>query len=246
MRSMTALMMAAAGVTGAMPAVAAAQVPVPTAMVVPDGTVLDVTATGRTTRTPDVATVRAGVVTQDATAATALSQNAQRMAAVIKALKAAGIADRDIATSNVGLSPQYRYADNQPPVITGYQASNTVSVTFRDVRKAGPVLDALVRSGANQVEGPAMSLADPDAALDEARTDAVARARARATLYARAAGMNVARIVSIEEAGENDGERPQPPVMMRVSAMAQRDSSTVVMAGETDVTATVRVRFLLK
>ena len=243
MRSMLA--MTAAMVTVA-PAIATAQAVIPAATVVPDGTMLDVTATGRTARTPDVATIRAGVVTQDAVAAAALAENAQRMAAVVKALKAAGIADRDIATSNVGLSPQYRYADNQPPVITGYQASNTVSVTFRDVKKAGPVLDALVRSGANQVDGPSMSLADPDAALDEARTDAVARARARGTLYARAAGLSVARIVSIEEAGENGGDRPQPPVMLRVSAMAQRDAATTVMAGETDVTATVRVRFLLK
>ena len=243
MRSMLAIMMAGVAIW---PVVASAQSAAPTATVIPDGTVLDVSATGRTVRTPDVATIRAGVVTQNATAAAALADNAQRMAAVVKALKAAGIADRDIATSNVGLSPQYRYADNQPPVITGYQASNTVSVTFRDVKKAGPVLDALVRSGANQIDGPAMSLADPDAALDEARTDAVARARARAALYARAAGLNVSRIVSIEETGENNGGNPQPPIMMRVSAMAQRDSATVVMAGETDVTATVRVRFLLK
>lgn len=243
MRSMLTLMMV--GVAW-MPAMASAQVVTPAPMVVPDGTVLDVTATGRTVRTPDVATIRAGVVSQGATAAAALADNAQRMAGVVKALKAAGIAERDIATSNVGLSPQYRYAENQPPVITGYQANNTVSVTFRDVKKAGPVLDTLVRAGANQIEGPTMSLAEPDAALDEARTDAVARARARATLYARAAGLSVARIVSIEESGENAGDRPQPPVMMRVSAMAQRDAATVVMAGETDVTATVRVQFLLK
>lgn len=233
-----------AGVTLA--ATATAQTPLPMATVVPDGTILDVTATGRVTRVPDLATVRAGVVTQNATAAGALSENAQRMTQVVRALKSAGIAERDIATSNVSLSPQYRYTDNQPPVITGYQASNTVTVKFRDIAKSGPALDALVRSGANQIDGPSMSLSQPDAALDEARTDALKTARARAALYAQAAGMTVARIVSIEEAGDNDGSRPQPPMMLQRAAMAEARDSTPMLAGETEVGATVRVRFLLK
>src|ERR1700753_4221416 len=111
---------------------ATAQVPPPVPL---DGTLLDVSAEGRTTRVPDIATIRAGVVTQAASAAAALSDNADRMARVLAALKAAGIAPHDIATSRVGLSPQYRYADNQPPVITGYQANNTVSITFHDIAK---------------------------------------------------------------------------------------------------------------
>jgi uncharacterized protein YggE len=212
----------------------------------PDGTILDVTAVGRVTATPDVATVRAGVVTQDATAATAVAQNAQRMAQVVKALRAAGVAARDIATSNVGLAPQYRYTDNQPPVVTGYQATNSVTVRFRDIAASGAVLDALVTSGANQIDGPAMSLSKPDAALDTARTDAVARARARAELYARAAGLRIDRIVSISENGENDGGSPTPPMMFRARAMAAQDAATVVLPGETDVTVTLAVRFLLK
>ncbi|MGS3087700.1 SIMPL domain-containing protein, partial [Escherichia coli] len=84
---------------------------------------------------------------------------------------------------------QYRYTDGQPPAITGYQATNTVSVRFRDVARSGTVLDTLVAEGANQIEGPNLSIDKPDAALDEARTDAVKRARARADLYASAAGM---------------------------------------------------------
>lgn len=222
---------------------AAAQVPMQT--VIPDATILDVTAIGRVVRTPDIATIRAGVVTQSPTAAAALSENAARMARVVAALKAAGIAARDLATSNVALSPQYRYADNQPPVITGYQASNTLSVKFRDIAKSGAALDALVAAGANQIDGPTMSLDQPDAALDAARQDAVKRARARADLYAAAAGLRVERIVSIGESGEDAGGGPQPPVLYRAKAMAAADS-TEVLPGETDVTATLVVRFLLK
>src|SRR4051812_16889154 len=88
-----------------------------------DGTLLDVVAEGSSTRVPDLATIQAGVVVQAATAGDAMRQNSVRMAAVLAALRRAGIAERDIQTANVGLSPQYRYAENQPPVITGYQAS---------------------------------------------------------------------------------------------------------------------------
>lgn len=205
------------------------------------GTILDVSAEGRTTRVPDVATIRAGVVSQSPTAAAALTDNAQRMTKVLAALKRAGVAPRDVATASVGLSPQYRYADNQPPVITGYQATNSVSVRFRDVAKSGVILDALVGEGANQIDGPNLSIDQPDAALDEARADAVRRAKARAELYARAAGMRVTRIVSIAESGDNAGG--SPPVVFARAAMAK--DATQIVAGEKDVTVTLSVRFLL-
>lgn len=223
---------------------AAAQTPtLPTAPIA--GTLLSVTATGRMTRTPDLATVRSGVVTQGATAAGALAENAQRMAAIVAALKSAGIAARDIATSNVALQPQYRYAENQPPTITGYQATNTVTVRFRDVARSGAVLDALVKAGANQIEGPSLSLSQPDAALDAARSDAIARARARATLYAQAAGLKVERIVSIDENGEDSGGSPNPPMPIMMRAVRADAAPTQVLPGETDVTATLSVKFLL-
>jgi len=228
------------------PGVAGAQVALTQAAPV-DGTVLEVSATGRVTRAPDQAVIRAGVVTQGATAATATEENATRMARVIASLRSAGIQARDLSTSNVSLQPQYRYTDNQPPVVTGYQASNSVSVKFRDIARSGAVLDALVKAGANQIDGPALSLSQPDAALDAARTDAIKRAQARAALYAQAAGMRVERVLSISEAGENDGGQPQPPVMFRVRAVAaQADAATQVLPGETEVTATVNVRFVLK
>jgi uncharacterized protein YggE len=211
--------------------------------VIPDGTLLDITATGKTTRVPDLATIRAGVVTQAATAAAALSDNANRMSAVLSALKRAGIQPRDIATANVSLQPQYRYQDNKPPVITGYQATNNVSIRFRDIAKSGAILDALVAQGANQIDGPNLSLDQPDAALDEARVDAVKRAQARAELYAKAAGLSVSRILTIAEGGEIAGPQPPMPVYRMAAAKA---ADTQVMPGESDVTVTITVRFLLK
>jgi uncharacterized protein YggE len=99
-----------------LPVAAAAQV-APAAQSVVDGTLLEVSATGRVSRAPDQAVIRAGVVTQAATAAAATQENAARMAQVIASLKSAGIQPRDLSTSNVSLQPQYRYADNQPPVM---------------------------------------------------------------------------------------------------------------------------------
>jgi len=221
----------------------AQQTPAPAAPVLLDATLLDVVAEGRSTRVPDLATIRSGVVTQGATAQAALSENAQRMDRVIAALKRAGVADRDIQTATIQLNPQYRYGENVPPTITGYQATNTVSVRYRDVAKSGAILDALVREGANQIDGPNLSVDAIDAAMDEARTDAIRRARARAELYAKAAGLRVERILVIAE-----GSAPMPPQPMPVMAMraemAAKDSQ--VLPGEQEINATVTVRFLLR
>lgn len=215
----------------------------PPAPILPDAALLDVVAEGRSTRVPDIAVIDAGVVTQAATAAEALSGNAQRMDRVLAALKRAGVADRDVRTASIALAPQYRYGENVPPVITGYQASNRVSVRFRDVARSGAILDALVREGANQIDGPTLTLAQPDAAMDEARADAIARARARAELYAKAAGLRVERIVAIAE-GAAGGGGPMPPPMLM--ARMEAAPATKIAAGEQDVTATVSVRFVLK
>lgn len=238
MRMMTATLVAAAAMLPATAGAQQVQGPILT-----DGTLLDVVAEGRTVRQPDLATIDAGVVTQAGTAAEALSANAARMERVLAALKRAGVADRDVRTATISLSPQYRYGENVPPVITGYQASNRVSVRFRDVGRSGTILDALVREGANQIDGPTLGLANPDAAMDEARTDAIARARARAELYARAAGLRVERIVSIGEGGASEVVPMPRPMMMARADAAPR---TQIAAGEQDVTITVNVRFLLK
>ena len=208
------------------------------------GATLDVVAQGRTTRTPDLAVIRAGVVTSAATAAQSLRDNSDRMARVLAALRRAGVAARDIQTAQVSLQPQYRYAENQPPVVTGYQATNNVAVRFRDVARSGAILDALVAQGANQIDGPTLTLDQPDAALDEARADAIRRARQRADLYARASGMQVARIVSIAEGAEQTGPRPPMPYAMARAKAA--DAPTEIAPGEQEVTATVTVRFLLR
>ncbi|HEY0413586.1 MAG TPA: SIMPL domain-containing protein [Allosphingosinicella sp.] len=206
------------------------------------GTRLDIVATGEVSRVPDVARIGAGVVTAAPTAAAAIEQNARQMASVRAALKRAGIADRDIQTSAINLFPDYRQDERgqAPPVITGYRASNEVTVTFRDIAGTGKILDALVAQGANQINGPTLSIDKPDAALDEARTKALAAARARADLYAHALGKQVGRIVSVSESGGNAAT--PGPIAYR---MAAQSASTNVDAGEQILSVTLSVSFEL-
>ena len=207
------------------------------------GTRLDISATGEVTRVPDLAVISAGVVARSTTAAAALQETADKMDRVITALKRAGVDDRDIQTSSVSLNPEYRYPENQSPQLTGYSASNQVTVRFRDIRNSGKVLDALVAVGANQINGPTMTIEHPEAALDEARTRAIAQGRARAELYARALGMNVARVVSVSEGGGYYAPPPPPPAPMMASA---ERSYTKIEPGEQKLQVSLSMVFELR
>ena len=208
------------------------------------GTRLDVNATGEVTRVPDLAIITAGVVTRSATAGGAIQQAATRMARVREALRQAGIADRDIQTSNISLEPQYTYANNQPPKLNGYAATNQLSIRFRDIENTGKILDALVAQGANQINGPNLTIDKPEAALDEARAKAVAAARARADLYARSLGMRVARVVSVSESG---GSFPVPPPMpMYARAEAAQAADSKIEAGEQKLQVNLAITFELQ
>jgi uncharacterized protein len=210
-----------------------------------EGTVLVLSADAEVTRAPDLATVSAGVQTDGKTAEAALAENARRMNGVMRALRAAGIAERDIQTSNISLNPQYQYVQDQPPRLIGYQAANTVTVRVRNIANLGRTLDSLVTEGGNQIQGISFSLDKPDAAMDEARAEAMRKARARADLYAQAAGLKVARIVSIQEGGAVPPPMPMPMAAMRLAADAGA-APTPVAAGEVGVSATVTVVFELK
>ena len=227
----------------------AAQVAAPVPAIAPASTLLSVNAEARSVRKPDLAVFSAGVTSQGKTAAEALAANSADMNRVLAALKKAGIADRDIQTSNLSLNPLYApqvvrpdgRVENPEPKIVGYQVNNQVSVKQRKLADYGRVLDTLVSAGANQVNGPSFELDDSDTAMDEARTAAMAKARARAELYARAAGLKVKRIVSISESG---GYAPPMPVMYAKVAMAEAAASPVA-PGEVGMTATVAVQFEL-
>jgi len=206
------------------------------------GTRLDVVAAGEVTRVPDVARISAGVVTQAPTATAAIAQNSGQMTRVRAALRRAGIADRDIQTSSINLHPDYRHIEGRPPQLTGYRASNGVAVRFRDIANTGKILDALVAEGANQINGPMLMVDKPEEAMNEARTEALRIARARADIYARALGKSVKRILSVSEAGGQF--RPYQRGMMADNAMAVR--GTAIEPGEQTLSVSLNVSFELE
>lgn len=226
---------------GVLTMTASAQIQVPAPVVASDGTLLSVSAQAQATRVPDIATLSAGVVTQAADAEAAMQANATQMAKVMTAVRAAGIAERDVQTSGVSVHPQYRYAENVPPTITGYQASNTVNLKVRDIGELGAVLDALVASGANQVNGPGFDIDDKEGAYDEARRAALEKAQARAAMYAGTLGLRVRRIVSISEGG---GFSPPVP-MMAMARMEKAQADTQIAPGESTLSVNLDVVFEL-
>jgi uncharacterized protein YggE len=226
----------------ALPASAMAQTaPVP----VISGTRLDISATGEVTRVPDLAIISAGVQTLQPTASAAIEENAARMERVRAALKRAGIDDKDIQTSTISLNPEYQYDQNKPPRLTGYRATNTVNVKFRDLKRSGAILDALVAEGSNQISGPNLTIDKPEAAYDEARVKAIAAGRARAELYARALGKRVVRLLTVSESGGYQRPPPMPVAYARDMA-AQAVAKTEIDPGTQQLQVTLSMSFELQ
>jgi hypothetical protein len=238
-----ALFAGLAALSLAVPAAGWAQTPVAAVQTI-SGTRLDISALGEVSRVPDIAIISAGVMTRSATATAALEQNAARMERVRAALRRAGIAARDIQTSNISLNPEYRYRENMPPDLVGYTASNQVNVRFREIRNTGRILDALVAEGANQINGPTLTIDKPEAALDEARTRAIAVGRLRADVYARALGMRVVRLLSVSEG--TGYSVPPPVVMMRAESGRVASADTKIDPGEQQLQVTVSMSFELQ
>lgn len=194
---------------------------------------LNLSAYGEVKAAPDMATINFGVVTEAATAAEAMQQNAARMNEVMAALRRAGIAERDVQTSGLNLSAQYDYVQNEPPRLRGYQASNQVTVIINDLGKVGSTADAVVSAGVNQINGISFGLKDPTAAENRARQLAVRNLQAKAALYSQALGVELGGIRSLTEGG---GYSPQPPQPMYARAeMAMDAGSTPIAAGQLTV-----------
>jgi uncharacterized protein YggE len=221
----------------AVPAFAAPEAPLP----VP--TTLSLTATGEVSAAPDMATISFAVVTQGKTASDALKANNVRMNAVLAALKSAGIAAKDIQTSNLNLNPQYVYKENTPPTLTGYEARDQITVRVNDLARTGPVIDAVIAAGINQVDSISFGLKNDDAVLDQARQQAVTTLQQRANLYATATGLKIKRILTLQESGPNVYQPPRPMMYAKAAAM---DASTPVSAGELQESVTVSATFELE
>ena len=198
-----------------------------------------VTVTGEATVAvaPDAAVIRIGVTSQNKTAREASEANAKQMTAVLAAIKDTGIADRDVQTSRLSLQPQYDPNKSGTARLTGFQATNQVTVRIRDIDKLPVFLDRAIAAGANEMSGIEFVISEQSKLLDRARDDAIADARRKAELYAQAAGSKLGPVVSITE--EGSAAQPRPIQAMRAGAVP-------IAPGEQTLRATVTVSYELK
>jgi uncharacterized protein YggE len=195
------------------------------------------TAEGSVEVTPDIVNVTLGVVSNGKTAAEALETNSKDMNAAIEAIKAAGVAEKDVGTSGFSVSPVYApRPDNQPDAparVIGYEVSNQVTVTIRDLKASGAILDKVVAAGANRISGISFDVSDPSTSADAALKDAIAQSKKKAELMADAADLKLVRIVSITTDG---GARPVFAAYDGAMLRAAK-APTPIMAGSRTVSA---------
>lgn len=208
--------------------------------------VISVSGEGEAAIAPDMAVLQLSVVRDAKTAADALSANSAAMTDVLAAIKADGVAERDIQTSNFSIFPQYRHFEpkdgvSRPPEIIGYEVTNALTVRVRDLKKLGALIDTSVKLGVNQGGQITFTNDDPAAALSDARKAAMKEALAKAHTLTEAAGVKLGKVLEISE---NSG-RPIAQPMMRM-AMAKDAAPAPVAAGENSYTVTVNVTFALE
>ena len=199
---------------------------------------ITVTGVAEADAVPDLATVTAGVDTRAATAAEALAANSEAMTAVFAALDAAGIERRDLQTSQLNINPiyePYREGAEEAQKVVGYEASNMVTVRVRAIDNLGEVIDELTKAGSNRLYGIGFEVSEPKAHLDAAREKAVADARGKADLFARAAGVTLGPVLAIRETEQIPG-----PIMMRAEA-AMADAAPPVAEGTVTLQAQVEI-----
>jgi uncharacterized protein YggE len=222
-------------------ALALGAAPLPAAAQAAPPRLITMSGHGEARATPDTAMLSAGVSAQAPTATAALATNTTRMQAVMAALKKLGVPDKDIQTSNFSVSPPYANGNGEAPRVTGYQANNQVEVRLEDVSKLGATLDALVTAGANQMNGVSFSIHDNAALLAQARAAAVAEARLKAETFAKAAGVSVGPILSIDESAN---EAPRP--MYRMESVMVTAARVPVALGEQSISADVTIVWEIK
>jgi uncharacterized protein len=196
---------------------------------------ITVNGTGTITSVPDEATFTIGVQTQGSTARDALAANSEQMRRVIQAVRSAGVSKDDVQTQDVSVSANYSEENS----IDGYNASNSVLVTLRDLSRAGKVLDAASNAGANQVYGPNLSRSDREAVEKKALSDAVGDARTKAEALAKAAGVNLGGVTAITE-GFSGGPEPYYASDMRLAK-----AEAPIEPGTQDIQASVTVTFAI-
>ena len=206
---------------------------------------VSVTGTGRVTLVPDRFTFTVGVQTMAPTVEQAVNENNARVASVVAALKKAGATGEEIRTANFSIYPQQQYQQGQPPRVVGYQVSNSIVVTKREIAEAGKLLQVAIGAGVNESSGLQFDVSDPARGRDPGLRAAFDDARAKASILAQAAGRTLGRAMVITE-GTQVSPVPRPLPMGVMAAKAEAVTEVPVQSGTRELSYTVSVIFDLR
>jgi len=199
-----------------------------------------ISAEGKVTALPDIASISIGVMTEKKTVADAQKENTAKMSAIIAKVKESGVASEDIKTTNYSIYPQYDWVDNRQ-VERGFQVSQSIDVKIRDLEKIGDILTAAGELGANQVGGVNFTIDDPEELRQQARLEALENAKRKALELAEAAGVRLGRIVGISE---DPGYVPPPLFYDRAAeGFGGGDGAAKIEPGSQDVAVNVTVEY---
>ena len=204
----------------------------------PDRTI-SVAGTGTVTLVPDIADLHVGVVVQRPKVKDARAAAATAMQGVVKALRAAGVAERDIRTTTLSLQPIYEYPTNAAPRITGYELRNGVVATVRDLERLADAVDGALAGGGTTLDGISFRVDDPTGAEAQARTQAMKAARAKADSLASAAGVSIIGVASISE------QSSPTPWPVPYAGAARDEAATPILPGTSEISVSVSVVYLI-
>ena len=211
----------------------------------PTPATITIGGTGTAYVAPDTAEITVGVVTEEPDAARTHAENAAQTARVHNAVRALGVADRDIQTVHYDFSQRYDMRDGSRSEVIGYTAQNSVVITVRDLNNVGKIIDAALANGANRIDSLNFTASDTSAAKNEALTDAVRGAKEKAQAVASALGVRLVRIANVYADTQADMPRNENymPMMMAKGASA---AATPIAPGELSVAATVNVTYVVE
>ncbi len=206
---------------------------------------VSVAGEGKVQGKPDVAMLSLGVSVLANDVASARDRAANELDAMINSMKANGVADKDIQTQQLNISPEYDYTNGRQ-LLKGFRVSNTVSAKVRDINKTGKVVDDAVAAGGNdvQIQGISFTIDKPDDLQSQAREQAIADARSKAETLAKASGVSLGDAISITEGGGVQPLPASPALLDRAASGAAAE--TPIQPGELDVTVTVNVVWAIK
>lgn len=206
---------------------------------------ITVSGEGKVTAKPDLANLQLGVSVLAPTVADARNRAATSMEAIINSMKGNGVADKDIQTTQIYISPEYDYTSNSGQILRGFRVTNTVSAKVRNIDSTSKVVDDAVDAGGNdtQIQGISFTIDKPETLQDDAREQAVADARARAETLARAGGVDLGDPIAIVEGGAS---APPIPLAAGGARLAEDQAATPIQTGELDVAVSVTVTWAIK